>query len=379
MRIIAFTGTGGAGATSIAAATAVRCAALGRRTLLLAIDGTRALDEVVEARAGSSPTPICERLWAQHAAGESIERRWSAVAGWLSALFAGDGPDAPRIEDLPGAAGVLGLIALTEHAASAAFDVITVDLGPAPRVVRLLNLAASVHAWSSRTPIPPVLSRRTQILARLAGLPTPDEAVLAGVREIITGLAGAGEILTGAGTTSVRLVLTPSRVSLDTGARALAALGLRGCAIDLVLCNQMIPAAVRDPFFAPRQAAETRTLEQAGARCAPVPLRPVDMLRCAPVGAGALARLAEAVYAGDDPASTFAPAQSVRVTDNAGTLTLEVPLPAAGSDGITVTQEGDRVIIGVPGARRGIALPPALAGRACRAAAFDGGTLRLRF
>src|SRR4051812_50116757 len=87
-RTILYTGKGGVGKTSVAAATARRCAAAGLDTVVLSTDPAHSLGDALEAPLGAEPVPVADRLWGQQvSAQEELERNWSAVQEWLGGLL----------------------------------------------------------------------------------------------------------------------------------------------------------------------------------------------------------------------------------------------------------------------------------------------------
>src|SRR3712207_3859613 len=100
-RTILYPGKGGVGKTSVAAATARRCAAAGMRTIVLSTDPAHSLSDSLEAELGSDPTPCGDLLFGQEVqAQEQMERHWDAVQEWLGDLMAEQGVDRIAAEEL---------------------------------------------------------------------------------------------------------------------------------------------------------------------------------------------------------------------------------------------------------------------------------------
>ena len=131
-RTILYTGKGGVGKTSVAAATARRCAAAGRRTIVLSTDPAHSLADVLEAEVGPAPTPVSDGLWAQQvSAQDELQRHWSAVRAWLAQVLVDRGVDRIAAEELtvpPGGDELFSLLELKRHVDAEEWDVIVVDL-----------------------------------------------------------------------------------------------------------------------------------------------------------------------------------------------------------------------------------------------------------
>ena len=143
-RTILYTGKGGVGKTSVAAATARRCAAAGMRTVVLSTDPAHSLSDSLETELGSRPdaraaTDLCgQEVQAQ----EEMERHWDAVQDWLGDLLADRGVDPISAEELtvpPGMDELFSLLQIKRHHESGEYDVIIVDCAPTGETLRLLS------------------------------------------------------------------------------------------------------------------------------------------------------------------------------------------------------------------------------------------------
>ncbi len=100
-RTILYTGKGGVGKTSVAAATARRCAAAGLRTVVLSTDPAHSLSDSLGTPLGNEPTPVADGLWGQEVqAQEEMERHWERAQGWLGGLLEERGVDRISSEEL---------------------------------------------------------------------------------------------------------------------------------------------------------------------------------------------------------------------------------------------------------------------------------------
>src|SRR5215213_3751527 len=150
-RTILYTGKGGVGKTSVAAATARRCAAAGARTIVLSTDPAHSLADALQEDVGAQPVAIGDRLWAQQiSAQEELERNWTSVQGWLGDMLVERGVDRISAEELtvpPGADELFSLLALRGHHESGEFDVVVVDCAPTGETLRLLSFPDVARWW----------------------------------------------------------------------------------------------------------------------------------------------------------------------------------------------------------------------------------------
>src|SRR5881392_1657532 len=216
-RTILYTGKGGVGKTSVAAATARRCAAAGMRTIVLSTDPAHSLSDSLEAELGSEPTPCGGLLWGQEVqAQEEMERHWEAVQEWLGELLAEHGVDRISAEELtvpPGMDELFSLLQIKRHHAEERFDVVIVDCAPTGETLRLLSFPDVAKWWLGK-----VFGRERQLLAAARPLARtffdvslPDERVFGEVQRLVENLIAMNEILRDRDAVSIRLVMSPDR------------------------------------------------------------------------------------------------------------------------------------------------------------------------
>ena len=150
-RTILYTGKGGVGKTSVAAATARRCAEAGFETVILSTDPAHSLSDSLEVELGHQPTPAGERLWGQEVRAQvEMESHWAAVQDWLTKLLADRGIEQIRAEELtvpPGMDELFSLLQIKRHHGEGAFDVVIVDCAPTGETLRLLGFPDIARWW----------------------------------------------------------------------------------------------------------------------------------------------------------------------------------------------------------------------------------------
>ena len=383
-RTILYTGKGGVGKTSVAAATARRCAAAGARTLVISTDPAHSLADVLDRPVGADPTDVGDGLFAQQVeAQQELERNWALVQRWAGSMLVAGGVNRIAAEELtvpPGGDELFSLLVLKRHHESADWDVIVVDCAPTGETLRLLSFPDVARWWLGK-----VFGREQQLIAAARPLvktfldiPLPDDDVFREIQRLVRNLVAMNELLRDAERASIRLVMTPDRMVIAEAMRTYTYLNLYGYLTDAVVVNREFPDDVGDYFGAWREVQRER-LEQVRTGFEPVPVLRAPYFEQEVVGAEMLDRLAGALFDGQDPAAVLHDRLSQELTadDHGAELRLEIPFAEKGD--ISLKKVGTELVVGVNGQRRTIVLPTGLAAARPAGAKFEDGRLVVRF
>ncbi|HRF99109.1 MAG TPA: ArsA family ATPase, partial [Aggregatilineales bacterium] len=151
MRVIIHTGKGGVGKTSISAATALKCAEMGLKTIVISTDTAHSLADSLEKKIGPEPIEIYPNLWAQEVdARYSMEKYWGKFQEYMVAMFSKQGIDdivAEEVTILPGLEEGAHLLWINRYFEENFFDVLIVDAAPTAETLRLLSLPDVTRWW----------------------------------------------------------------------------------------------------------------------------------------------------------------------------------------------------------------------------------------
>src|SRR4051794_1427136 len=379
-RTILYTGKGGVGKTSVAAATARRCAAGGARTLVISTDPAHSLADVLQAPVGGTPTKIVKGLFAQQVqAQDELEHHWSAVSEWLGRVLIERGVDRIAAEELtvpPGGDELFSLLQLKRHVESGEWDAIVVDCAPTGETLRLLSFPEVARWWLDK-----VLGREAQMLTAARPLARafldvtlPDEDVFRAVQRLIGNLVAMHDLLRDTARVSLRLVMTPDRVVVAEAMRTFTYLNLYGYLTDAVVVNRVFPDAV-DGYFRGWRDAQRAQLELVESGFAPVPVLTAPFFEQEVAGAAMLDRLGDAVFAAHDAAALLHAAMPRQLEGEGSRARLRLPLPFAEKGDLSLKQIGLELVVRVDGQKRTVVLPAALASFAATSARFEAGEL----
>jgi arsenite/tail-anchored protein-transporting ATPase len=384
-RTILYTGKGGVGKTSVAAATALATARSGLRTVVLSTDPAHSLSDSLETDLGPQPLPVADNLWAQEVQAEAeMERHWQAVQHWLGGLLSDRGVDRILAEELtvpPGMDEIFSLLQLKRHHESGEFDVIIVDCAPTGETLRLLSFPEvarwwleKVFPWEKR-----LLTAARPFAKTVLDLPLPGNDVLAEVQDLVRNLIDMSEILRDRSRSSIRLVMNPERMVIKEAQRTFTYLNLYGYLTDAVVVNRVFPADVEGGYFAAWREVQREHVELVEQAFAPVPVLRAPFFEQEVVGPEMLERLGEAVFGSRAPERVLYHEQSLalKMDGDGAELRLRVPFTEKGD--VKLKKIGLELVIRVGGRKRNIVLPSALASFRPRDARLEAGELRVRF
>jgi len=383
-RILLYTGKGGVGKTSIAAATALLSADRGRRTIVLSTDIAHSLGDAFDTRLGPEPVEIVPNLWAQEPdVYFNIGRYWRTIQTYMTDLFSWRGLDAVMAEEmtvLPGMDELGNLLWIADHVESAKYDLIVVDAAPTGETLRLLSLPEASRWWVDRiAPIGRRVSRLGRpVLERMIGVPVPRDEVFAAAERLLSRLDLVHRLLADPEQSSIRLVMALEKLAIAEARRSFTYFHLFGYPSDLVVCNRVLPANV-DGYFAGLRDTQQSYLPTVEGDFAPVPVRSVPFFDREVVGIAGLRDIGKALFGAEDPAGFFYRGRPYRITTRAGSHILEVALPFTSRDEVELSRDGDELVIQVGGWRRTLVLPRALVEAPTTGAKMDDGILRIEF
>ena len=384
-RTILYTGKGGVGKTSVAAATALATARSGLRTVVMSTDPAHSLSDSLETGLGPQPMPVADNLWAQEVQAEAeMERHWQAVQRWLGGLLSDRGVDRILAEELtvpPGMDEIFSLLQLKRHHESGEFDVIIVDCAPTGETLRLLSFPEvarwwleKVFPWEKR-----LLSAARPFAKTVLDLPLPGNDVLTEVQDLVRNLIDMSEILRDRSRSSIRLVMNPERMVIKEAQRTFTYLNLYGYLTYAVVVNRVFPADVEGGYFAAWRAVQREHVELVEQAFAPVPVLRAPFFEQEVIGPAMLERLGEAVFGSDTPERVLYHEQSLALKMDGDSAELRLRVPFAEKGDVKLKKIGLELVIRVGERKRNIVLPAALASFRPRDARLEAGELRVRF
>ncbi|MGZ8763558.1 MAG: ArsA family ATPase [Acidimicrobiia bacterium] len=366
VRILLFTGKGGVGKTTVAAATALRAADAGLRTVVCSTDPAHSLADAFGVPLGDAVATVAPGLHGiQLDARARLEASWDAVREYLVALFdwAGAAPvEAEELAVIPGLDEVFALADIKMFAACGEYDVVVVDCAPTAETLRLLSLPDVIGWYMDRVfPAQRGITRVVRpFLTRMMSVPIASDKVFDAVARFSTRLDGVRELLTDPEITSARLVVNAERLVVAEARRTFTYLSLFGYHVDAVIANRLLPAAVSDPWFSEWRSLEARYLVEISDAFAPAPILTAELAPGELVGVDRLRGFGTTLYADRDPVARFATTDPMRVEAVGDVLVLSLPLPGVERSEIRLGRRNGELLVAVGAYRRAVVLPDSL-------------------
>ena len=374
MRILLFSGKGGVGKTSLAAATGLELARRGYRTLVMSVDPAHSLADSFDLETslfhGSTGDPfaIDDKL-AIHEVNiqKEIKRHWREISSYVISVLRTTGisdVEAEELAILPGMEELSAMMYVNQFRREKRYDVIVLDCAPTAESMRFVSMPTTLE-WYMKHIFPfqrGILKAVRPLANRVSPVELPSDNYFGNIQDLFGRLDGIGELLEDPKITSVRLVTNPERMVLRETQRAFVYFSLHGLTVDGIIVNRVLPSQVTDAFFQEWHASQSRILEEVDAYFAPVAVKRVPLFTHEVLGRERLEELARSLYEGkEDPAAvtrTAAPYDFLK-TDGRYEVRLQLPFAAKGEIGLF--KKGDELVVEIGTLRRHIGLPTSMA------------------
>jgi len=385
VRTILYTGKGGVGKTSVAAATALKAARSGKKVLVMSTDPAHSLSDAFDVEVGPGPREISPGLWAQETDYTAIlEDSWAEIQAYMTTVFEWQGANTLAAEELallPGMDELFGLLMVRRHHREEDYDALIVDAAPTGETLKLLSLPDQMSWYVEK--IFPIQRRAAKLVRPFASRarslpPFPEDSVFAAGKRFYEAIAGVEEILTDRENASVRLVVNAEKMVVAEARRAYTYLNLYDYGVDAVVVNRLLPDEVSDPYFARWREAQAEHLHTIESSFSPIPILKARLFDREMYGFEALDELAEDVFEGFEPLEMLFHGATHEIVKNGGGYDVILNLPLAEKGSVDLSKRGAELFVRVGGHKRNILLPDSLARLHAAGASIEEGRLMVR-
>ena len=391
MRVILYTGKGGVGKTSIAAATGLELARRGTKTLVMSVDPAHSLSDAFDLE-----TPLMGRergklisvrpnlLIQEVDVQEEIQDHWEDVYVYLTALLNVSGLDEILAEELaifPGMEEVSSLLYVNQYVRERQFEVILLDCAPTGESLRFVSIPTSLEWYMNKIfKVERKVAKMVRpMMQTLTKIPLPDDNYFQNIENLHQKLRGIDHLLVDPKVTTVRLVTNPEKVVLKETQRAFMYFCLYGMTIDAVIVNRILPGEVRDKFFSAWKETQERHIASIEEFFAPVPILRLDLFKDEVLGVKDLVEVGHQLYGDKNPAAIYYSESAYQFKKVGGNYQLRVKLPFVTGDEIQLYKRFNELVIRIGGFKRHLHLPQRMAHTEPLGAKVTEGNLLITF
>ncbi len=386
-RVILYTGKGGVGKTSIAAANASLSASRGSRTLLVSSDTAHNLSDVFERPVGEGTVKVSENLHLLEVKVlNEIRENWDSVQQYFTQFLSYLGVEAVIAEEValfPGTEELFLLTRILREIEEGDYDAVIVDAAPTASTLRLLTFSDSssrklnkIMSWERKIlKLLRPLAKRTDIGKKIL----PADELYETFGSIISKIGKLGDLLKNPKRSSLRLVLNPDPIAVAETRRTFTYLSLFGFPVDGIFVNKLLPAELADGYFENLYREQRREMEVIEQSFLDTRIFSIPYLDKAPLGQQDLTKLGEAIFHQEEPGTIFSRPNSVQFAKEDDRILLTIRLPNISKDQIDIGRKGNELIIQAEASTRLLQLPDSLSSREVESAKFDEGMLTVGF
>ncbi len=385
MRILLYTGKGGVGKTSVSAATALRCAELGYRTIVLSTDSAHSLADSFDMELGPDPVPVAENLWGQELdVLQQTEKHLGGLKRYVASVFAWQGLERIVAEEMtvfPGLEELTSLIQVIELYDTGQYDVIIIDCAPTGATLQLLTMPdvgrwylAKILPWEKK-----ILTLGRPLIRAFTNRPIPEQEIGDTLKALIRQLERMQDLLTDPTLTTARLVLNPEKMVIKETRRAYMYLSLYGYTTDALICNRLLPPEVRGDYGHHWRDIQTQDRQLVEESFAPLPILDVPLFDREVVGQDMLRRMGRVLFAEHDPTERLYSGPEQRVIQEEDGYSLQIPLPLDSGKVQLTRVSPDELVVRIGNRKHMLSLPHTLAAMQIDGAHHEDSTLHIGF
>jgi arsenite-transporting ATPase len=369
LRIIFFAGKGGVGKTSVAAATGIKAAEMGHKTVIMSLDVAHSLSDIFDLdrdlfdQSKGRPVEVSKNLWVQELdISEEMEKNWGDIHRYLSTLLNTTGLDTILAEELailPGMEEISLLLYINSYARKKKYEVIILDCAPTGESLRFISIPTTLEWYMKKLfKVEKTIAKYARPVAKkVYDLPLPGDDYFDAIEYLFERLRGVDQLLVDTQITSVRLVTNPEKIVLKETQRAFMYFCLYKMNVDGIIMNRILPDDVKDTYFQDWRESQRKYMLKAEEYFSPVPIFHVKLFKDEVLGYESLKAFADQIYRGKNPLERFFEGEPYSLIKQDGEYRLMIKLPFTMKKDVELNKVSDELIVRVGSFKRHLLLP----------------------
>ncbi|MEM7008941.1 MAG: ArsA family ATPase [Thermodesulfobacteriota bacterium] len=384
-RIILYTGKGGVGKTTVAAATALQAATKGNKVLVISTDAAHSLRDVFAQELGPEPVKVAKNVYAQEIdVYYSVDKYWGKLTSYIQSVFNWMEVDnilAEEFSVFPGMEEVASFLWVYNHYVEKKYDVIIVDSAPTGETLKLLSLPDVARWWLVKVfPIErKVLKVVRPAVKVVSDMPLPEDDTYNAVENLFTQLNSIHQVFSDPDVTSIRLVLNLEKMVINETQRAFTYLNLYGYPVDSAIVNRVMPPHLDHPYFNEWKKFQKGYMKDVKHLFSSIPIHEGPLHSKEVLGKDALSEFGKELFSDNDPAQIYHKGKPYEIHKQDDTYSLVMNLPFVSKEEVKLHQVGEELTIQIENQRRNIFLPKFLAKLNVENANLEHGVLTVTF
>jgi arsenite-transporting ATPase len=383
--VIIYTGKGGVGKTSVAAATALRAAELGHRTIAISTDQAHSLADSLEIALTGQPKNIAPNLDALEVdVLYEMEHRWKEIDKYLADFLSSQGIEGVTAKEMavwPGMELLSALFYIWEYGQTKQYDVVILDTAPTGETLRLLSFP-DISDWyfdKMYRVLKNTIKLARATVGRVMSAPLPSDDLFNDIDEIRQRLKMVKNILDDPKITSVRLVVNPERMVINETKRAFTYLSLYNLTVEALIINRLLPEEDTGGYFKEKLEEQKFYMNVIEESFSPLKMLKATQFSTELVGRASLEKLADMLFGDTDPTVVYSTEKAMAIYEDDGVDTLSIKLPFSQKEQVELYKTNDTLIVQVGWYKRSVTLPYTLGKKEATKAEFKDGRLLIRF
>lgn len=385
MRIILYTGKGGVGKTSMAAATAAHLAAKGKKVLVMSTDQAHSLSDSFDKKLGKEPLLIAENLYAMEI--DSVyesEKNWGNLKGYMRELLTIQSQSSIEVEELlvfPGLEELFSMFKILDFYEKQEYDVLIVDCAPTGETLSLLKYPEKLSGFMNKMlPIKRAGVRVAgPLVEKLVKIPMPEDNVFDDLESVLSRMERLQNLMLNKEIVSLRIVTTPEKIVIQEAKRNFTCLHLFHYNVDAILINRIYPEQAMEGYFNKWMIRQEESLYEIKESFSEVPKFYIELqkeeLRTLPI----LQKTGDEVFKNTEADDVLFSREIYRLEQEKGEITLHIFLPFAQKEELNLVQDKNDLIISVKNESRRFPVPLAVNGKDIAGAGFEDGYLNIKW